>query len=272
MFSTLRVTSSCNLQCRHCYSANSNKERELSADEFSSVIDILVKKRVNHITISGGEPFTRPDICDILAYSSKKAKTGIVCNGTLLSNTIAERLADIELSHLMISLDGIGTVHNNLRGKGAYRQAEKGINNSLNHNLPLGISTTLTCLNCTHIMDIYDFLCENNIRRWIIETVKPVGRAKDADIYLDTQSEHHITETLTKLNASNPNIKISVYDCKDNCTAGIKTISINPNGDVTPCAFMPHAVCGNILKDIWKTIDANLSEFHKRGIKCFQNY
>ncbi|MCK5334299.1 MAG: radical SAM protein, partial [Candidatus Aenigmarchaeota archaeon] len=133
MFSTLRVTSQCNLKCIHCYSANSGCGRELTVQEIRSAIDILVDNGVNHITISGGEPFLRSDIFEILKYSSLKTKTGIVCNGTLIDKSAAKALSNIDISRLMISVDGIGAVHDGMRGKDAYSLTEKGIFNSLSY-------------------------------------------------------------------------------------------------------------------------------------------
>ena len=120
MFSTLRVTSQCNLECLHCYSANSGCGKELTTQGIKSTIDILVDNRVDHITISGGEPFLRSDIFEILKYSSLKTKTGIVCNGTLIDRSVAIALSKINISRLMISVDGIGVIHDKMRGKNTY--------------------------------------------------------------------------------------------------------------------------------------------------------
>ncbi len=269
MFSTLRVTSRCNLQCLHCYSAEVNCENELKTHEVKSAIDILLKNGVNHVTVSGGEPFLRSDIFDILKYSSERARTGIVCNGTLLGKGVARRLSGIDISHLMISVDGIGETHDNLRGKNSYKRTVKGIFNSLDYGLPLGASTTLTRLNCSHIMDVYDFLRENSIRRWIIEILKPVGRARLANICIEKRDEDAVMGILRQLKAKDNDMDISIYDCAGNCSAGIKTISVSPNGDVTPCAFMIRAVCGNVLSDSWSAIAEKINQFRLSGCICF---
>ncbi len=270
MFSTLRVTCRCNLKCLHCYSAEVSCGNELRTCEVKSAIDILARNGVDHITISGGEPFLRSDIFDILKYSSKRAKTGIVCNGTLLDKSAARRLSGIDISHIMVSVDGTGDAHDKLRGKNAYSKTVKGVMNCLDYGLPLGVSTTLSRLNSNHIMDIYDFLKENNIRRWIIEKLKPVGRAKEANIHIEKKDEDVLMDILRQLKAGDADMNISVYDCAANCSSGIKTISVSPNGDVTPCAFMPDAICGNILHDPWNDIAAKIREFQTGGVTCFQ--
>ncbi len=269
MFSTLRVTSRCNLECLHCYSADSGCGKELTTQEIKSAIDILVDNGVGHITISGGEPFLRSDIFEILKYSSLKTKTGIVCNGTLIDKSAAKALSKIDISRLMVSVDGIGEVHDRMRGKNTYTRTEKGIFNSLNYGIPLGVSTTLTGLNCNHIIEIYDFLKKNNISRWIIEKLKPVGRAVESNICMGAKEDEVVMNLLMRLKAEDKNMDISIYDCANNCSAGIKTISVNPNGDVTPCAFMPQAVCGNILTDSWDAITEKIGGLRLKGSTCF---
>lgn len=269
MFSTLRVTSRCNLECLHCYSADSGCGKELGTQEIKSAIDVLADNGVGHITVSGGEPFLRSDIFEILKYSSLKAKTGIVCNGTLIDKSAAKALSKIDISRFMISVDGVGVVHDRMRGKGAYTKTEKGIFNSLSYGIPLGASTTITALNCNHIIEIYDFLKKNNISRWIIEKLKPVGRARDSNICMGTKENDAAMNLLMRLKAEDNSMEISIFDCARNCSAGIKTISVNPDGGVTPCAFMPQAVCGNILNDSWDGITEKIGALRLKGITCF---
>ncbi|MFH1433236.1 MAG: radical SAM protein [archaeon] len=272
MFSTLRITSNCNLRCLYCYSGSSRDKqaKDLSTAKIKSIIDRLLSNKITHITISGGEPFTRHDICEILSYSAKRTKTGIVSNGTLISKIMAKRLSKIELTNLMISLDGPQDIHDILRGKNTYQRAQKGISNCLGSRIPVGISTTLTNINHKHITSIYNYLKENNINRWIIETLKPQGRSKSSNLQLTKEQQQSVKKTLDRLLATEKNIKISVFDCKNCCSAGTKTISVSPDGTVTPCAFMPDALCGNILKDPWGTIIPKVKEFQERGITCFQ--
>ena len=133
----------------------------------------------------------------------------------------------------------------------------------------MGVSTTLTKLNCNHIIEIYDFLKKNNISRWIIEKLKPVGRARGSNICMGAKEDEVVMELLMRLKAEDRDMNISIFDCANNCSAGLKTISVNPNGDVTPCAFMPQAVCGNILTDSWGAITEKIGGLRLKGSTCF---
>lgn len=62
------VTNYCNYQCKHCC-ASANKidtKSELSTDRCLSILDELKDFGIKEIYFSGGEPFSRKDILDIL--------------------------------------------------------------------------------------------------------------------------------------------------------------------------------------------------------------
>ena len=72
------ITGNCNLKCKHCYRIEGNVE-PLTFENIVSVVEQFkelrqiynfIKKieRRGHINITGGEPFTRSDIKEILRY------------------------------------------------------------------------------------------------------------------------------------------------------------------------------------------------------------
>jgi len=76
---------------------------------------------------TGGEPFLRKDIFDIINYSvSKGIKTEVVNNGSLINNPqIAKKIIGSGLKNIAISLDGANDqTHDHIRGvKGAFKKA-----------------------------------------------------------------------------------------------------------------------------------------------------
>ncbi len=69
--SYLHVTSHCNLNCEGCYSyeANRNGVPDLSLPEIKRILDNLSKAGLDELVVSGGEPFFREDLIDILQYA-----------------------------------------------------------------------------------------------------------------------------------------------------------------------------------------------------------
>ena len=72
------ITGRCNLRCKHCYRTEGDVE-PLSFDDVINIIEQYKSLRLRynschginakgHINLTGGEPFVREDICDILDY------------------------------------------------------------------------------------------------------------------------------------------------------------------------------------------------------------
>lgn len=94
----LEVTSTCNLDCMYCYnvwkSPRSNYPRgQLPLRDMIRVIDRLLDELpLESIAISGGEPFLRPDLAQIVAYLwSRRVAAVIITNGTLLTSERIEQ-------------------------------------------------------------------------------------------------------------------------------------------------------------------------------------
>jgi sulfatase maturation enzyme AslB (radical SAM superfamily) len=65
---TLHVTSHCNLDCEGCYSSEEdrNSSQDLNFDQIVEIIDNISNRWLGVLSISGGEPFMRSDIIEII--------------------------------------------------------------------------------------------------------------------------------------------------------------------------------------------------------------
>jgi len=122
---TLELTYRCNLNCDFCYLGHSGRlnkpRRELATAEIFSLIGRFGAGA--HFYLSGGEPFLRADIFDIIARIKKAGSHfGVNTNGTLLVPAKAERLAALGPDYVIFSLHGSEAAHDRLTGKkGAWR-------------------------------------------------------------------------------------------------------------------------------------------------------
>jgi MoaA/NifB/PqqE/SkfB family radical SAM enzyme len=116
----------CNLHCPHCTyvawktrTAAERGGRLMPYEQMAVVFDRLEAAGVRGVTITGGgEPFTNPDTCRGLRYAAtKNFDTGVFSNGTLLDSEIIQRLAELDLSFIRISLN-CGECGNYLRFHG----------------------------------------------------------------------------------------------------------------------------------------------------------
>lgn len=122
---TFFLTRLCNLRCKMCgqwgdVGVTKSEDVEklknwLTFDEVRAVLDD-VKGFRPHITLFGGEPLMHPDIGDIMRAVKKLKFHGlIITNGTLLKK-VAQDLVEIGWDELNISIDGLGPLHDEIRG------------------------------------------------------------------------------------------------------------------------------------------------------------
>ena len=162
-------TRTCNLKCRHCYmNSDSGKYRgELTTDEAKNFIDDLAAFKVPVLLFSGGEPLIRPDFFDLAAYAAQKnVRPTLSTNGTLITREIAQKIKNIGVGYVGISLDGLKNVNDSFRGvEGAFKLAMRGIENCVAVNQRVGLRFTINKHNFNELDRIFDFIEAENIDR-----------------------------------------------------------------------------------------------------------
>lgn len=162
-------TNQCNLKCKHCY-ANSKKfksEEELNTNEAKALIDDLSKLHIPVLLISGGEPLIREDIFEIINYANKhNIRVTISTNGTLIDKEMAKDLKKYCVSYTGISLDGIGSRHDDFRGvPGSFNKSLAAIRNCLEIGQKVGLRFTLNSYNYDQLIDIFYLIKNEKIPR-----------------------------------------------------------------------------------------------------------
>ena len=128
---TFLVTYRCNCRCTMCIIPSIPCGREMTAGEIGRVFRKI--GRLHALRISGGEPFLRSDLADVINgidHSSRPLMTVISTNG-LLSRRIADTIGLLHHPrkvHFEISIDGVGDVHDEIRGRpGAFEAVKETI-------------------------------------------------------------------------------------------------------------------------------------------------
>ncbi len=159
-----------------CNIWKNKKVHELTVDELYAVMIDSLYSDIVHVGISGGEPTLRKDLSEIVSCVIKVLPTlhgiSVITNAVNSRRTISviDRVISvckesrIALS-VMVSLDGIGEVHDTSRGKqGGFSSAEKVIAHlKKNSNISLSVGCTITKSNVWDLDEFLDYAKANDL-------------------------------------------------------------------------------------------------------------
>jgi len=130
----------------------------------AEIISALSHAGVFELSIIGGEPFRHPDIMAILAHAQTcLLSTTITTNGILVTNDIIHELSTMPWLSIFVSLDGIGKVHDTIRGKGTFAQTDQVILSLVSAGVPVDVLCTLNAYNALHYREVIGYCQELGI-------------------------------------------------------------------------------------------------------------
>lgn len=210
---TFSITNACNSKCQSCdiYMVYRKMPKlfrsELTLDEIEKTFASIGK--VFFFNISGGEPFLRKDIADIIELAVKHLKPRVI---HIPTNAISPKLIEKRLTDaleridrlapgtpitLKPSLDGVGKLHDEVRGvPGNFKLVEEtlAVLRKLQWkypNLKVGLGTVISTLNIHGMEDLFDYVEEVQPDSYISEIAEErtemfnIGRGitPDAETY-----------------------------------------------------------------------------------------
>jgi MoaA/NifB/PqqE/SkfB family radical SAM enzyme len=155
------LTYTCNFNCPHCYVPPSwRRKKDLSTTQVFDVIRSLAACGCFYLGLTGGEIFLRRDIWKILEFVRRQGmQTILYTNGSLIDKSAAERLSDIGVNKVDITLPGRSRkVFEGITGvRGSHGKVFRAIGHLHKHGVPLGFKTCLLKANQPEIGSILDF-------------------------------------------------------------------------------------------------------------------
>jgi SynChlorMet cassette radical SAM/SPASM protein ScmF len=180
------ITDACNLHCAHCWlsmEGRDNRTMELSTAEIADVLDQARPLGLQSIKITGGEPFLREDIPEIIAHADRLGlRITIESNAMLVDEATAQALGKVQrLRHVAVSLDGATPEsHAVLRGSArSFDTAVEGIRRLIRHGVQIQIITALHKGNLDEIEALLALASELGASEFKINPINVLGRGQD---------------------------------------------------------------------------------------------
>ncbi|MEW5901709.1 MAG: radical SAM protein, partial [Acidobacteriota bacterium] len=265
------VTYACDYRCPICFTdAGPHRPDELTTPEARDLVRKASAAGVEDILISGGEPFMREDMVDLLALMAEFGLTArIASNGSQLQRSLLDRLKrETLVKSFQISLD---TVDPQLYGRfhGTSPETLQTVLDGLRLIQERGFHTTVSVRLSPQTLPGISKLLDLAVRSgWSTLTIHcPVNInrsdgsfAQDDDVLsrlvpvfdqFSSLSEHWLIETYIPWAEYHPVMRRlgeKVRIVHRGCRAGRDRLTISPSGWVSPCVCLdvPAAYLGNL--------------------------
>ncbi len=247
---TFELTERCNLSCRMCYvrhpaSDAARRSRELPPAAWLNLARQAVENGMVFLLLTGGEVFLRPDFFEIY---TPLTRLGLILtlftNGTLITDSIAARLAEAPPSRTEITLYGAtAETYEAVTGVlGSYARCCAGIEALIKHRVPLGLKSTLTRRNVSELEAMRQMAHDWGLPffgSWLITKRRDGSssaveecRMSPADcVALESADRASASEwTEAALRESSLGIDGNFY-----CQAGKAAFVVNPYGEMNAC-------------------------------------
>ena len=137
----ISLSHECTFKCQMCGVVNILKGHSLSTGHVIKMLDEIADwGRECVVLFTGGEPFLRKDIFELIDHSVKRGlKTEVVSNGSLITEELARKIVRSGLQNIAVSLDGKNErTHDAVRQKGAFLKATTALKNLTNAKKEVG--------------------------------------------------------------------------------------------------------------------------------------
>lgn len=302
---TLSLSFRCNSRCKTC-NIYAKKSDELTLVEWTKIFK-KYGKGLFWVTISGGEPFLRDDLVEIvkaLYDNCHPAVINIPTNALLKEKIppIVKRIADYCVESqivINISIDEIGERHDVIRGTpGSYEKALQ-VFQSLklltNKNLSVGIHSVISIFNFDRIPQIYQDLSKLHPDSYITEIAEEREELNSIGTGITPQYQDYVKAVDFLIDKLRKNkfrrigkltraLRIEYYQIVKKillrkrqvipCYAGFASAQIAPNGDIWFCCIKAKSI-GNLrdsdfdFKKLWFSENAYNLRKSIKNRECF---
>lgn len=275
------VTYRCNVKCTMCHTWKhpSDKSREIRPEDLTTLPEMV------RLNITGGEPFIREDLSDILDVVKKKAKRIVISSNGLLTKKTLEVMSKHPDVGIRLSFDGVGETHDRIRGtKGIHIKALETLKGLKELGIKdLGIAVTISDDNAKDLVPLFKLADENCVELATAILHNAYYFHKDDNAIEDkSMVEREINKLIREyLKSSHPKNWFRAYFTKGiiehmhgkeramKCTMATDSFFVDPYGDVRPCNVMDFPF-GNIkersFQEIWSSPEA--AEARQRVCDC----
>lgn len=277
------LTYNCNFKCGHCYIPPSYREkykkRELKREEVFSILGQLKDMKCFYLGFTGGEPFLRPDMIDILEYSKRCGFEVIIyTNGSLIDDKTANALARIRPNKVDITIPAVSEeAFRQVSGvSGARERVFNAIKLLRKKGINLGFKTCIVRANESEAGKIRRFARQLGVFHRVDDypscrlngskepySYRPKSAAKNFEFH-----NKSINDNYGCMKSEAPLTAKDIF----RCGAGFTQAAITPAGELKTCLMIDHPkyrILEVSLKEAWQRLSRLIESVKpEQGYEC----
>lgn len=261
---TVIVTYRCNARCKMCnrYKAPSKPDEEISVDTIKNL------PQMYFTNITGGEPFIRSDLKDIVRELYKKSDRIVISTNGFFTDRIIDLCKEFPNVGIRISIEGLEKTNNAIRGlDDGFNRGYTTLKKLVEMNHPdVGFGMTVQDANAKDLVPLYELSNEMNMEFATASLHNSFYFVEAKNIIKDrpmvAENFEKLINELLKSNSPkkwfrayfNHGLINYIYGQERllPCDMAFDTFFIDPYGDVMPCnGTKEKEVMGNLNEQSW---------------------
>ncbi len=274
------TTGRCHCNCWHCFRSKYTNTSDLSLDVIEKLIHDAYALGTVMLGLTGGEPMLHRDLLDIIRLVPEGMEILLYTTGHLMDESFIRKAEETQVTRCIISLDHFDAeaVKKRRQHVGAFDEAVNTLKLLGKSRIFTSVALCITEDLCTEdaFNRYLDLVCSLEVNEVRVILPVPQGRLQGEShkrLYGEARRMVRKIKEQTAGDESVPSIMLfSDFESSAclGCGAGFHYISINNDGQVTPCVAVPLAF-GNIhdssLGEIYSTVMG--CYFKSAGTTCF---
>lgn len=249
---TIAPTTSCNFRCPYCYEKGI-KYHTMTDEVINDTIEFINSKESRMINICwyGGEPLLNIDIIEKITKGINKGNVNIkhsmVTNGYLLRGSTLQKVKDLGINDIQITVDGTQEIHDSRRflynGGKTFDTIIENITNACEY-MKISLRVNVDMTNVNYVDDLMEYLKEKNIFDKIHIYLAPVDNINETqkdsrNLYINNKVDFFSEKQKDFLEKNLDEIsRVSFFEERSPYLCGavsMHSFLIDPLGDIYNC-------------------------------------
>lgn len=181
----VELTPHCNQRCGYCYNdwrGDPGRQPSLSGEALLALVERAVTEvDFERVTLTGGEPFTRPELPALLALLARHGlRALVISNASMITDDHAAAVAPYAPLAVQVTLDGPdAALHEAHVGPGHFARTLRGVAALQRHGITVAGCVVVTRLNAARLGDTLRLWASLGVRDVALSRYSPAGWAAE---------------------------------------------------------------------------------------------